>query len=154
LAKTAGCGETRMTTYATLEDLRALAEALLAHTLPKGDWTHDAHLAATLYLLSARPDLDLDIELPQIIRSYNVAVGTQNTDASGYHETLTRFYLRLLRRVLAAAPSGEPLETTCAALLAAPEAARAYPLQFYSRDLLFSVEARRAWVEPDLAPFD
>jgi hypothetical protein len=29
---------------------------------------------------------------------------------------------------------------------------RDWPLRFYSRALLFSVEARRGFVEPDLAP--
>ena len=29
---------------------------------------------------------------------------------------------------------------------------RDWPLRFYSRDLLFSVAARRRFVEPDLAP--
>jgi hypothetical protein len=154
LAKTAGCGETRMTTSATLEDLRALAEALLAHTLPKAEWTHEAHLGATLYLLSARPDLDLDVELPQIIRSYNEAVGVQNTAASGYHETLTRFYLRLLRRALADAPADEPVERTFARLLATPAADRAFPLRYFTKDHLFSPLARRSLVQPDLNALD
>ena len=29
-----------------------------------------------------------------------------------------------------------------------------FPLDYYSREHLFSVEARRVWVEPDRAPFD
>ena len=153
-AKAAGCGETRMTTYATHEDLRALADALLAHTLPKAEWTHEAHLGATMYLLSARPDLDLEADLPQIIRSYNEAVGVQNTASSGYHETLTRFYLRLLRRALADAPAGEPVERSFARLLATPAADRAFPLRYFTKDHLFSPLARRSLVEPDLKALD
>ncbi len=43
-----------------------IGEGLLARTLPRADWTHEAHLAATIYLLSSRPDIDLDAELPGI----------------------------------------------------------------------------------------
>lgn len=38
------------------------------------------------------------------------------------------------------------------ALLRSPVGARDWPLRFYSRDLLFSVPARRGFVPPDLAP--
>jgi hypothetical protein len=43
------------------------------------------------------------------------------------------------------------LATRVNALLLAPEGRRDWPLRFYSRDLLFSKEARLGWVEPDLA---
>jgi hypothetical protein len=36
------------------------------------------------------------------------------------------------------------------ALLLAPEGRRDWPLRFYSRELLFSPEARLGWIEPDL----
>jgi hypothetical protein len=31
---------------------------------------------------------------------------------------------------------------------------KAWPLTFWSRERLFSVAARRGWVEPDLAPLE
>ena len=37
------------------------------------------------------------------------------------------------------------------ALLLGPEGQRDWPLGYYSRDRLFSVEARLGWVAPDLA---
>ena len=45
------------------------AKGLLARTLPRPEWTHEAHLAATTYLLLKRPDIDLDEELPGLIRA-------------------------------------------------------------------------------------
>ena len=42
-----------------------IGEGLLARTLPRADWTHEAHLAATTYLLTRRPDIDLDRDLPR-----------------------------------------------------------------------------------------
>ena len=39
--------------------------------------------------------------MPGIIRTYNEAVGTANTDTAGYHETLTQLYIRGVRAFLA-----------------------------------------------------
>ena len=44
-------------------EIEHLGEGLLACTLPREEWTHEAHLAATTYLLLRRPDIDLDNEL-------------------------------------------------------------------------------------------
>ena len=76
---------------------------MLARTLPRAEWTHEAHLAATTYLLLRRPDIDLDTELPGIIRRYNESVGGVNSDTEGYHETITRVFLHGVRLFLAEA---------------------------------------------------
>ena len=44
-----------------------VGEGLLARTLPREEWTHEAHLAATTYLVLKHPEIDLDAELPGII---------------------------------------------------------------------------------------
>lgn len=77
--------------------------------LPRAEWTHEAHLAACLYLLRERPDLDLHRELRGIIAGYNEAVGGVNDDAGGYHHTIRMTYLAGVRTFLATRPPGEPL---------------------------------------------
>ena len=47
--------------------------------------------------------------LPGIIRSYNESVGGVNSDSEGYHETITRVFLRGVRLFLAEANLEEPL---------------------------------------------
>lgn len=131
--------------------VRRVGEGLLDRTLPRSDWTHEAHLAACLWLLSERPDVLPERDLPAIIRAYNEAVGTANTDTSGYHETLTQLYIRGVRAFALRCAEGTLAERVNA-LLASPLAPRDWPFRFYSRDVLFSVEARKHWVEPDLAP--
>ncbi len=128
-----------------------IGEGLLARTLPREDWTHEAHLAATTYLLTRRPDVDLDTRLPDIIRSYNESVGGVNSDTEGYHETITRVFLHGVRLFLAEADLKEPLHELVNELLLSPMGRRDWPLRFYSRDRLFSVEARKAMIPPDLA---
>lgn len=127
------------------------AEGLAQRTLPRPDWTHEAHLAATTYLLLRRPDIDLDAWLPWMIRSYNESVGGVNDDGQGYHETITRVFLHGMRLFLAEANPHKPLHELVNELLLSPMGRRDWPLRFYSPELLFSVEARRAFVEPDLA---
>jgi hypothetical protein len=98
-----------------------------------------------------RPDLDLDLDFPDIIRRYNESVGGVNSDSEGYHETITRVFLVGVRAfVLEAAPS-EPLHKVVNGLLLSPVGRRDWPLRFYSRKRLFSVEARRRFVLPDVA---
>jgi hypothetical protein len=131
-------------------EIEHLGEGLLARTLPREKWTHEAHLAATTYLLLKRPDIDLDKQLPEIIRKYNESVGGVNSDSEGYHETITRVFLRGLRLFLAEADVREPLHELVNELLVSPMGGRDWPLRFYSPQRLFSVEARRDWVWPDL----
>lgn len=128
-----------------------IGEGLLACKLPRADWTHEAHLAACCYLLSARADVDVDAEIGGIIRRYNESVGGVNDDSSGYHETITRVYVAGVRLYLTQTEERELLARVNG-LLASPMGRREWPQRFYSRERLFSVAARRGWVEPDLAP--
>ena len=128
-----------------------IGEGLLACTLPRAEWTHEAHLAATTYLLTRRPDIAIDKELPGIIRRYNESVGGVNDDTQGYHETITRVFLHGVRLFLAEADPGEPLHELINELLLSPMSRRDWPLRFYSAERLFSVDARRRFVPPDVA---
>jgi hypothetical protein len=131
--------------------IRHVGEGLLARTLPKAEWTHEAHLAACLWLLTERPDIDAERDLPAIISGYNEAVGGVNDDTQGYHHTITLTYVAAVRGFLATIRSDVPLAEKVNALLAAPEGRRDWALTLYSRDRLFSVQARLGYLSPDLA---
>ena len=130
-------------------DIAAFIRAFETCTLPKPRWTHQAHLLVGLWYLSRHaPDAALNI-VRERIRAYNEAVGTANTNDSGYHETLTRLYLDGIAAHIAR-HSNEPLTKSLALLLETPLARSDWPLTHYSRERLFSVRARQQWVEPDL----
>lgn len=137
--------------FASDAEIVRLGEGLLACSLAKEDWTHEAHLAACLYLLTERPDVDVDAEIAGIISRFNESVGGVNDDAGGYHDTITRTYVAGVRLFLRTHAEGGLAERVNALLLS-PMGRRDWPLGFYSRDLLFSVAARRGFVEPDRAP--
>ena len=132
-------------------EIRALGEGLLACALPREAWTHEAHLGACLWLLSERPDIDVDAEISGIIRRFNESVGGVNDDTQGYHDSITRAYVAGVRLFLSETTATGLAERVNAMLLS-DVGRRDWPLRFYSRELLFSVPARRGFVEPDLAP--
>jgi hypothetical protein len=117
--------------------------------LPKSRWTHRAHLVVGFWYLSRYPMPEaLDI-VRRRIRSHNESVGTPNTDDSGYHESITRLYLAAIAAHIER-HSHMSFERSLATLLASPLGSSDWPLNYYTRDLLFSVQARRHWVKPDL----
>lgn len=130
----------------------AIGEGVLDRTLPKPRWTHAAHFAAAVWLIRERPDLVPERDMPGLIRAYNEATGVPNPDTDGYHETVTQASLRAARAFLAALPEGTPLHAAVNALLASDLGDSRWPLAYWTRERLFGVEARRAWVEPDLQP--
>lgn len=137
--------------FSTDAEIEHLGEGLVARTLAKKEWTHEAHLGATTYLLLKRPDIDVDAELPGLIRRFNESVGGVNSDTEGYHETITRAYLRGIRLFLEEAATSEPLHELVNQLLLSPIGRRDWPLRFWSKERLMSPEARLSYVEPDLA---
>lgn len=132
--------------------IRRVGEGLLDRSLPCVEWTHEAHLAACLWLVRDRRDIDVDAAIAGIIRGYNEAVGGVNDDAQGYHDTITRVYLIGVRLFLHDFGTGGTLCAVVNALLASRIGRRDWPLRLYSRDRLFSVTARRAFVAADISP--
>lgn len=144
-----------MTTHPLFTDdaeIAAIADGLIACALPKPAWTHAAHFAAAVWIVMRRPDLDAERDMPGLIRAYNLSTDTPNTDTGGYHETITQASLGAVRAVIASLPEETPPHAVLNALLAAAYGDKHWPLAHWSRDRLFSVEARRGWVGPDLAP--
>ena len=124
-------------------------EKFLDRSLPKPEWTHAAHFAVSLWLIRHRPALDLDEMLPGLIRAFNEATGTPNTDSGGYHETITRASLAAVRAKLAGSGAA-PLHEILDGLLVSPLGDSSWLLEYWSRERLFSVAARRGWLAPDL----
>ncbi len=136
------------------EEVSHIGEGLLARTLPQPEWTHQAHFAATIHLMTAHPEVDLERDLPGLIRRYNTAVGTPNSDTRGYHETITRFYLLAVPAFLARLPAGLGPGDATTRLARSAFGQIGFPLRYWQRETLLSVAARHSVVAPDRAPFD
>ncbi len=140
----------RLTMFTSEDEIHHLGEGLMACSLKKEEWTHAAHFAAALWLMRYRPDLDAPTDMPRLIRAFNEAVGGVNSDTAGYHETITQASLRAARGVFDCFPADAPVFQIVNALMKTNLANPNWLLEYWSRDRLMSVEARRAWLEPDL----
>jgi hypothetical protein len=138
--------------FADDEAVRHIGEGLVECTLARPEWTHEAHLAACLYVVTERPDLVAERDLPGVIRHFNESVGGVNDETQGYHETITQCSIRGVRLFLARTDAALPLVRKVNRLLQAEEGRRDWPLRFFSSDRLFSVPARLGWIDPDLQP--
>ena len=130
----------------------AIGRGLFTRTLPKAKWTHAAHFATTLWLLRCHPEIDAGRVMPGMIRAYNEKTGVANTDSSGYHETITQASIRAARAFLEVRPQ-MALHAICNELMCSPLGKSDWLLRYWSRERLYSVEARRAWVEADVREF-
>jgi hypothetical protein len=121
-------------------------------TLPRDAWTHLAHLrvgAWHVHHLGAEAAL---AALRAGIRRLNDSHGTVNSPQSGYHETITAAYVRLIDICLATFGASVPFDERLAALVASPLGDRSILLRYWSRERLMSPEARTSWLAPDLGP--
>jgi hypothetical protein len=133
-------------------DLHTLVQEFQSCTLPKGAWTHVAHLrVGAWHVAHYGPDAAME-RLRRDIRALNESHGGANTATGGYHETITRAYVALLTEFLRQAEPSVSVETHIDAIDTHPVAHPMVLRTFYSTDCLMSVEARARWTEPDLAP--
>src|SRR5262245_12945701 len=127
------------------EEIRLLVTEFEKCTLDPTTFRHYQHLAVALWYVA---------HYPYETASEKMRTGIQKLAAShgkmGYHETITVFWLRLVRSFIAGA-RGEKSITVLANRLAAGENKdRIY--EYYSTELLNSDMAKREWIEPDLKP--
>lgn len=138
--------------FAGDDEVAALTAGFLARTLPAKAWTNDAHWAVAVDLTMNHPHFDPPRDMPGAISAYNVASGTQNSDSSGYHETITQASLVMVRHALKTGRPGRAAYEVVNELMASPTGRVDWLLAHWSKDVLMSVAARRNWVAPDITP--
>jgi hypothetical protein len=134
-------------------EIDAFLQAFEAGTLPKNRWTHGAHLltgACYVHMLGVPAAID---RMRLCVRRYNEAVGGQNTETSGYHETITVAWIKLLGGLLRQV---QPIERAAFAGQAVEHfiGQRDIFSRYYDFDVIASTDARRRWVPPTLQPLD
>jgi hypothetical protein len=124
-----------------------LWELFAASSLPGPDWTHGAHLRIAWMHLQ-QYDLDASHILMRVgIIKLNRFHQLVETPVRGYHESITRGWLLLVRSASRRFPS----ERSDVFMLAAGgELGTSALLGYYSKELLMSAAARARFIEPDL----
>ncbi len=133
------------------EQINAIVNKFNHKTLPKEEWTHQAHIMVAFWYAERFSEEEAIFKLRHGIKSYNLSVGTENTDTSGYHETLTVFWLKLIKEYLNT-QKHQALVNNVNTFLHLITSGTGFPLIFYSGEVLFSKEARHHWVEPNKLP--
>jgi hypothetical protein len=135
--------------YESAAEVERVVAGFMDGTLPHAEWTHRAHLTVALWYATHHDAGEaLDLVRAGILR-LNAAHGVPTTPTRGYHETITRFYMRVVAHFVEQEKSaGDWAER--ANRLVARYGHRELPLRHYSEARLKSAEARAGWVEPDL----
>ena len=125
---------------------------LLDCSLPYDLWTHEAELAAAVYVLMQQPDLDASVALPAIIDAYNRSNAVAGVATRRFHATRTEFAICVTRHFIDLAPTGSYPAGIYAGLLGSPLAMPEFALNFYTSARLASEFAFCNVLEPDLLP--
>ncbi|MEG5173647.1 hypothetical protein [Microcoleus sp. B3-D7] len=135
--------------YRSPSEIDSLIHAFQECSLPRSQWTHEAHLTVALWYLFYDSEQEAINAVRNGIKRYNSVQGIETTKDGGYHETLTLFWVRTIRRYLADESRNRSMVNLANGLIA-KYAERTLPFTYYTRDRLMSSEARINWVEPDL----
>lgn len=130
-------------------DIEALVRSFEDGSLSRSEWTHASHLLVALWYMRCHPRDRATRLMRDGIRRYNHIHGRD----SGYHETITLAWVAVIARFLARADRDRPISELAAGLIDGC-GDKDYLLRYYSREVLMSDEARRAWVPPDLRPIE
>jgi hypothetical protein len=136
----------------TEDTLTDFLESFERGTWPKSAWNHAAHVAVAACYLIEHPHEDAAGHMRRGIRHYNQCVGTINSDHSGYHETITLFWLAVVKARLQDLADNLPRVEAVRLLVSELAPRRDLFREYYSFDVVRSVEARRSWIAPDVKP--
>ena len=134
--------------YTTEEEIEELVRAFEDATIARGVWKHAEHLVVALYYADK---LGLEKGLDKMRGGlFNLLIkgfGVDLTKEMPYHETLTVFWMRTVAEYNASKNGASLCEKTSELI---EKYDKDYPMRFYTREYLFSDEARAKFVEGDI----
>jgi hypothetical protein len=126
-------------------EIAALVRAFEMCELNPAGFKHYQHLAVALWHIANFPFAEASEKMTSGIKKLAAAYGK-----SGYHETITVFWLDLVHEFYLSVDSSDSISRLANRLVAQYEKDAIY--EFYSRELLDSAEAKSKWVAPDAQP--
>ena len=127
-------------------EIESFIRAFEAGSLPRSEWNHARHLIMALWYLRRHGRDEATVLIRDGIRRFNA----RHDNLNGYHETITLAWIAVIERFLGARERAAHVSSLAAELLNEC-GEKEYLLRFYSRERLFSDEAKHEWVAPDLA---
>ena len=136
--------------YKDEDEIKKLVAAFEDASIARDVWKHAEHLVVALYYAN-KYDLETAIAKMKdgLFNLLTVGFKVDLLKEMPYHETLTVFWMRAVDE-FARSTNGTSLHEKANSLIETFD--KDYPLRFYSREFLFSDEARARFVEPDIVP--
>src|SRR5262245_20575844 len=116
-------------------EIEAFVRSFEDCSLPRSEWTHQAHLVMALWYLQRHPKDEATRRIRSGIQRYNRIQG----NFTGYHETITLAWIAVIARFLDIGNRSQPIADLASQLLEMC-GHKHYLLRFYSRDVLLSDE--------------
>jgi len=129
------------------EEIRDVVRGFEDATIARDKWKHAEHLTVALHYLSLNDIETATAKMRAGIFRLLEAFGVDRSKEDPYHETLTVFWMRTVAD-FSASKNGASLLNKANELVAMYD--KDYPLKFYSREYLFSDEARARFVQGNL----
>src|SRR5881275_1452340 len=130
------------------EEILAVIRSFEEATISRDVWKHREHLTVALYYV-IHHDIETATEKMRsgLLNLLTNGFGIDLEKEMPYHETITVFWIRTVADFEISA-NGSSFLDKANDLVSRYD--KDYPLRFYSRELLFSDEARKRFVRPDL----
>ena len=133
----------------SIENAEQLVQKFETGTLPKREWTHEAHLIVGLKMYLTYGQTAFPEMKKRIIR-FNESVGTINSESSGYHETLTVFWLWAIKQFCDEKNiTTFDVDAIDELIFYEPLTQRKLVEEYYSEAILLLPEARRRFARSD-----
>ena len=132
--------------FCSNDEVKSLVAAFESGELPAAEFKHTAHIAVGLAYLAEAPLAEATERMRQSLGRF-----LRHHNETGYHETLTVFWMRLLAHLAMGRYSKLSLWERINAVIATHGAK--WPVEaHYSKEIVASANAREMWIEPDLVP--
>lgn len=135
-------------TYKSESEIEQVVQGFESCVTGKDSFSHNDHLAVAVWYLRQDEKRAFNLmraSLHRFLDSYDCR--------ANYHETLTRFWILLVRKTLEGLrPDLGLLDATNAVVNKLNNSRIAY--EFYSKELVESAAAKEGWVAPDLKPVE
>ena len=136
----------------SLEQAEIFVQKFENGTLPKSEWTHEAHLIVGLKMVLTFKEQAFPEMKKRIIR-FNESIDTINSESSGYHETLTVFWLWAIKQFCEEKGITQfDVDAIDELLFYEPLSRRKMVEDYYSEAILLLPESRRRFIRPDAQP--
>ena len=134
--------------YKSEEEIEAVVHGFESCTTPDSGFTHRAHVTVAVWYLFRANTFE---SLQQMRASIFRFLDHHHVGHEKYNETLTVFWLKLVRRYM------DELDEECSLLDVTNAIIQSLGnsqvvFDYYTRERLWSAEARNSWLAPDLKP--